>query len=40
MKLDEYFENINGVGVLSTADDSGNVNAAIYGQLLLLPPTD
>ena len=32
MKLDEYFENTNGVGVLSTADDSGKVNAAIYGR--------
>jgi hypothetical protein len=32
MKLDEYFENISGVGVLSTADDKGKVNAAIYGR--------
>jgi hypothetical protein len=32
MKLDEYFENAIGVGVLSTADDSGIVNAAIYGR--------
>jgi hypothetical protein len=32
MKLDEYFENAIGVGVLSTADRSGIVNAAIYGR--------
>lgn len=32
MKLDDYFENANGVGVLSTADDKGKVNAAIYGR--------
>lgn len=32
MKLEEYFENTSGVGVLSTADDKGVVNAAIYGR--------
>lgn len=32
MKLEEYFENTSGVGVLSTADDKGKVNAAIYGR--------
>jgi len=32
MKLDEYFENTSSVGVLSTADDQGKVNAAIYGR--------
>ena len=32
MKLSEYFENTKGVGVLSTADESGKVNAAIYGR--------
>ena len=32
MKLDDYFENASGVGVLSTADDTGKVNAAIYGR--------
>jgi hypothetical protein len=31
MELKEYFENIKGVGVLSTADAQGKVNAAIYG---------
>ena len=30
--LDDYFEKTNGVGVLSTADDKGKVNAAIYGR--------
>jgi hypothetical protein len=32
MNLKEYFENTKGVGVLSTADSSGKVNAAIYGR--------
>ena len=32
MKFDDYFENASGVGVLSTADDEGKVNAAIYGR--------
>jgi hypothetical protein len=32
MKLDEYFEKNEGVGVLSTADHNGKVNAAIYGR--------
>jgi hypothetical protein len=32
MKLKEYFENNRGIGVLSTADSSGKVNAAIYGR--------
>lgn len=32
MRLEEYFEAANGVGVLSTADDKGKVNAAIYGR--------
>jgi hypothetical protein len=31
MKLSEYFENSKGVGILSTADKDGKVNAAIYG---------
>ena len=30
MKLEDYFEKVRGVGVMSTADDSGRVNAAIY----------
>lgn len=32
MLLSEYFENTKGIGVLSTADAQGNVNAAIYGR--------
>ena len=32
MKFGDYFENASGVGVLSTADDTGKVNAAIYGR--------
>ncbi len=32
MKLEDYFENSKGVGVLSTADAGGKVNAAIYGR--------
>ncbi len=32
MSLSSYFENVKGVGVLSTADASGRVNAAIYGR--------
>jgi hypothetical protein len=32
MKIDEYFEQAKGVGVLATADKSGKVNAAIYGR--------
>ncbi len=32
MQLKEYFENQQGVGVLSTADSDGNVNSAIYAR--------
>ena len=32
MRLEDYFENTSGVGVLSTADEKGKVNAAIYGR--------
>ncbi|HOD27619.1 MAG TPA: hypothetical protein PKH03_00275 [Syntrophales bacterium] len=32
MKLDTYFETHTGIGVLSTADAEGRVNAAIYGR--------
>lgn len=31
-KLQEYFENAKGFGVLSTADSSGKVDAAIYSR--------
>ena len=32
MKLDEYFNQTKGLGVLSTADGEGNVDAAIYAR--------
>ncbi len=32
MKLEEYFKDISGRGVLSTADSSGNVNSALYSR--------
>ena len=32
MELKEYFENIKGVGILSTADSNGKVNAAVYAR--------
>jgi hypothetical protein len=32
MKLKDYFENTKGLGVLSTADNHGKVNSAIYSR--------
>ena len=32
MELPQYFENVNGIGVLSTADGNGHVNSAIYAK--------
>ncbi len=32
MKLGEYFENVQGTGVLATADDQGKVDAALYAR--------
>ena len=32
MSLTKYFESNKGVGVFSTADESGNVNSAIYAR--------
>jgi hypothetical protein len=32
MRLAEYFEITKGIGVLSTADSGGNVNAAVYAR--------
>jgi len=32
MELKEYFQNQRGLGVLSTADGSGQVNAAVYSR--------
>ena len=30
MTLKEYFDNSNGIGILSTADSAGKVDAAVY----------
>lgn len=32
MKITDYFEKAEGVGVLATADDKGKVDAALYGR--------
>lgn len=32
MRLNEYFENARGVGVLATADADGKVNVAVYSR--------
>lgn len=32
MDLKSYFENISGLGILSTADDNGRVDAAVYSR--------
>jgi hypothetical protein len=32
MTLAEYFQNISGIGILSTADSAGLVNAAVYSK--------
>ena len=32
MKLNEYFENIRGLGVLATADADGKVDVAVYSR--------
>ena len=32
MELKEYFKDIKGLGVMSTADSDGNVNAAVYSR--------
>ncbi len=32
MSLKDYFESNNGIGVLSTADDNGRVDSAIYSR--------
>lgn len=32
MELKEYFENISGTGILSTADKEGRVDAALYSR--------
>lgn len=40
MKLSEYFEKAQGVGVLATADADGKVNTAIYSRPHFLDPSD
>ena len=40
MELKDYFENTKGIGVLSTADGDGKVNAAIYARPHFLDPDD
>jgi hypothetical protein len=40
MKLSEYFEHANGVGVLATTDAAGQVNQAIYAKPLFLDKDD
>jgi hypothetical protein len=32
MSLGEYFENVEGIGILSTADAEGNVDSAVYAR--------
>ncbi|MDY0219894.1 MAG: pyridoxamine 5'-phosphate oxidase family protein [Desulfobacterium sp.] len=32
MDLKDYFKNISGTGILSTADNTGNVDAAVYSR--------
>ncbi len=32
MTLNEYFQNVSGTGILSTADSAGAVNAAVYSK--------
>ncbi|MCK9273548.1 MAG: pyridoxamine 5'-phosphate oxidase family protein [Syntrophales bacterium] len=32
MTLSKYFETVDGLGILSTADSSGKVNSAVYGR--------
>jgi hypothetical protein len=40
MKLSEYFEQAEGVGVLATTDAAGQVNQAIYAKPLFLDQDD
>lgn len=40
MKLSEYFEKANGIGVLATTDLAGQVNQAIYAKPLFLNKGD
>lgn len=40
MSMEEYFENVKGVGVLATADADGKVNVAVYARPHFLDPED
>jgi len=40
VKLNEYFDNAKGFGVLATADESGKVNTAIYSRPHFTDETD
>ncbi len=40
MKLNEYFENIQGLGVLATADADGTVDIAVYSRPHFLTDSD
>ncbi len=40
MKLSEYFQETEGIGVLATADAQGRVNAALYSRPHFLDPAD
>ena len=40
MRLSEYFEHANGVGVLATTDAAGQVNQALYAKPLFLDKDD
>jgi hypothetical protein len=40
MKLSEYFEKVQGIGVLATADAEGKVNVAIYARPHFLDEND
>ena len=40
MKLSEYFEQANGIGVLATTDAAGQVNQAIYAKPYFLDKED
>ena len=40
MRLSEYFDKAEGVGVLATADAAGKVNVAMYSRPHFLAPGD
>ena len=40
MKLSEYFEHANGIGVLATTDAAGQVNQALYAKPYFLDKDD